>query len=91
MFSCPNSVSTINRGAYCNPQLDHLMTAAEAAESENLIDASTQWRQIEQQVIADSPIIPTVNLVDPYLTAPRVGNSVEGPLRIPQLDQMWVQ
>ena len=90
LFSCPHGLSATNRGAYCNPQLDDLMAAAEAEESRDLITASRQWQQIEQQVTADAPIIPTVDTVDPYLTATGVGNSVEGPLIIPPLDQMWV-
>jgi ABC-type oligopeptide transport system substrate-binding subunit len=91
LFACPTGISSSNRGAYCNPQIDRLIATAEAKESTDLIAANALWAQIERQLVDDAPNVPTIDIVDPYLTSPRLGNAQESPLFFVPFDQMWVK
>ncbi|MFC8513471.1 ABC transporter substrate-binding protein [Streptomyces sp. NPDC057257] len=95
LLSCasfhPGSDSSINISGYCDKGVDAKMhTALKTAETDEK-SANQQWGAIDQQIMADSPVVPLINpkLID--FTSTRVGDYQFSKQFYMLVSQLWVK
>ncbi|WP_030948400.1 ABC transporter substrate-binding protein [Streptomyces sp. NRRL S-646] len=95
LLSCasfhPGSDSSINISGFCDKGIDTKMhTALKTAQTDQK-NANQQWGAIDQQVMAESPVVPLINpkLVD--FTSKRVGNYQFSKQFYMLVGQLWVK
>jgi peptide/nickel transport system substrate-binding protein len=90
--STPQSPETsTNLTAYCNPAIDAKMTRASGLQATNPPAASLLWQQIEDELLAQAPLLPTVNQRNADFLSKRVGNYHYNPQWGVLLSQLWVK
>jgi peptide/nickel transport system substrate-binding protein len=83
--------TTTNLTAYCNPALDAKMTRASGLQATNPPAASLLWQRIEDELLAQAPLLPTVNQRNADFLSKRVGNYQYNPQWGVLLSQLWVK
>jgi len=96
LFSCAAFVpaspeQTTNIAEFCDHSLDAAMARAVALESQDPPAATLLWQRIERQILAQAPVVPTVNPRNVDFVSKRVGNYQYHPQWGVLLDQLWVQ
>ena len=95
LLSCasfhPGSDSSINISGFCDKGIDTKMHAALKTAQTDQKNANQQWGAIDQQVMAESPVVPLINpkLVD--FTSKRVGNYQFSKQFYMLVGQLWVK
>ncbi|NNC13650.1 ABC transporter substrate-binding protein [Planctomonas sp. JC2975] len=95
LLSCasfhPNSDSSINIAGYCNKDLDAKMASADALGLTDQATADQQWGDLDQQFMAQSPLVPLFNpkLID--FTSSRVKNYQFSDQYYMLVDQLWLK
>ena len=96
LLSCsaytPESPETnANLAAFCDPSIDAKMTRATALQATNQPAATLLWQQIENELLARAPILPTDNRRNVDFLSKRVGNYQYNPQWGVLLSQLWVR
>ncbi|SNX55660.1 peptide/nickel transport system substrate-binding protein [Streptomyces sp. TLI_55] len=95
LLSCasyhPGSDSSINISGFCDKGIDTKMHTALKTAQTDAKSANQQWGAIDQQVMAESPVVPLINpkLVD--FTSKRVGNYQFSKQFYMLVGQLWVK
>jgi YVTN family beta-propeller protein len=83
--------SSTNLAAYCNPAIDAKMIRASGLQATNPPAASLLWQQIEDELLAQAPLLPAVNQRNADFLSRRVGNYQYNPQWGVLLSQLWVR
>ena len=86
-----NPAATANNAGYCNPRVDKLAAAAQAAQLTDPAAARAAWARVDRAVTDQAPWAPAYNNSWTVFVSARVGNSQIHPTYGPLLDQMWVR
>jgi peptide/nickel transport system substrate-binding protein len=95
LLSCasfhPGSDSSINVSGFCDKDIDARMGVAGRTEQSDMAAANRQWGQIDQAVMAQSPVVPLFNpkLVD--FVSTRVGDYQFSKQFYMLVSQLWVR
>jgi peptide/nickel transport system substrate-binding protein len=82
---------TSNLTAFCNAAIDAKMDRAAATAVHDPAAAIALWQQIEDELLAQAPLIPAYNRNYVTLVSERVGNYQYNPQWGPLLSQLWVK
>jgi peptide/nickel transport system substrate-binding protein len=88
VFACGAS---LNRGGFCDPQIDARMLKAASLSTTNPPRSHELWAQIEHDLVDRAVWVPLVNLRFVTLASQRLGNFLFSPALGPLIDQMWVR
>ena len=96
LLSCsaytPESPDTnANLAAFCDPSIDAKMTRATALQATNQPAATLLWQQIENELLAQAPVLPTINRRNVDFLSERVGNYQYNPQWSVLLSQLSVK
>ena len=96
LFSCSAFVpaapeQTTNIAEFCDQSVDAAMARAVALESQDPPAATLLWQRIEREILAQAPVVPTVNPRNVDFLSKRVGNYQYHPQWGVLLDQLWVK
>jgi ABC-type transport system substrate-binding protein len=96
LFLCSRFVpaapgQTTNMGGFCDPAIDRKLRRAEAVEAQNPPAATALWQKLEGAILAQAPIVPTVNRQNIDFVSERVRNYQFHPQWGALLDQLWVK
>jgi len=96
LFLCSRFVpaapgQTTNMGGFCDPAIDRKLRRAEAVEAQNPPAATVLWQKLEGAILAQAPIVPTVNRQNIDFVSERVRNYQFHPQWGALLDQLWVK
>jgi YVTN family beta-propeller protein len=96
LFSCsaytPESPATnANLAGFCDRSIDAKMTRATALQATNQPAATLLWQQIENELLAQAPLLPTDNRRNVDFLSKRVGNYQYNPQWGVLLSQLWVK
>jgi len=83
--------ATTNIGGFCDPSIDAKMTRATALQATNPPAATLLWQQIERELLAQAPLLPTDNRRNGDFLSKRVGNYQYNPQWGVLLSQLWVR
>ena len=86
----PNN-GNANLAEFCDPSIDAKMARATSLQATNPPAASQLWQQIEREILAQAPILPTTNRRNVDFTSERVGNYQYNPQWGPLFSQLWVR
>jgi peptide/nickel transport system substrate-binding protein len=95
LLSCasfhPGSDSSINIAGFCDKGIDAKMQAALKTGQTDQKSADQQWGAVDQQIMAESPVVPLINpkLID--FTSTRVGNYRFSKQFYMLVGQLWVK
>ncbi|MFI8529870.1 ABC transporter substrate-binding protein [Streptomyces aquilus] len=95
LLSCasfhPGSDSSINISGFCDKGIDAKMHSALKTAQTDEKGANQQWGAVDQQIMAESPVVPLINpkLVD--FTSKRVGNYQFSKQFYMLVGQLWVK
>lgn len=95
LLSCdsfhPGSDSSVNIAGFCDKDIDARMRNAVRTEQTDMAAANQQWGQIDQAIMAKSPVVPLFNpkLVD--FVSTRVGNYQFSKQFYMLVSQLWVR
>jgi peptide/nickel transport system substrate-binding protein len=88
-FSC--DAGPTNVAGFCDRSIDALMGRAAASQSQDPAAATTVWQQVEREILAQAPIVPTYNQSNVDFVSKRVGNYQYNLQWGALLDQLWVK
>jgi ABC-type transport system substrate-binding protein len=89
LFDGALSVPVADIGGYDDPAVDTLVTQAEAAPT--LREATSDWHQADEKVMADAAFIPVETELTPVFRSRRVHNAIYFPLSQGyDLSQIWL-
>ena len=96
LLSCaayvPTSPETSsNLTGFCDPSIDAKMARATALQATNPPAATLLWQQIERELLAQAPLVPTDNRRNDDFVSKRVGNYQYNPQWGVLLSQLWVR
>jgi peptide/nickel transport system substrate-binding protein len=96
LFSCAafvpgNPDATTDPSGFCSRSIDRQIAHAVSVQAQDPPAAHALWRQIEREILAQAPMVPTYNHKNVDLLAKRVGNYQFHPQWGPLIDQMWVR
>jgi peptide/nickel transport system substrate-binding protein len=96
LFSCASFVPgnrdvTTDPSGFCSRSIDRQIDHAKSVQAQDPPAAHALWRQIEREILAQAPMVPTYNRKNVDFLAKRVGNYQFHPQWGPLLDQMWVR
>ncbi len=96
LLSCaayvPTSPETSsNLTGFCDPSIDAKMARATALQATNPPAATLLWQQIERELLAQAPLVPTDNRRNGDFVSKRVGNYQYNPQWGVLLSQLWVR
>jgi peptide/nickel transport system substrate-binding protein len=80
-----------NLSGFCDPSIDAKMTRAAALQATNPPAATLLWQQIERELLAHAPLLPTDNRRNADFVSKRVGNYQYNPQWGVLLSQLWVR
>ena len=80
-----------NLTGFCDPSIDAKMTRATALQATNPPAATLLWQQIERELLAQAPLLPTDNRRNSDFVSKRVGNYQYNPQWGVLLSQLWVR
>ena len=95
-FSCSAFVpaapaTTTNVAEFCDHSIDAQMARAAALQTLDPSAATLLWQQIEHEILAQAPLVPTSNARNVDFFAKRVGNYQFNPQWGVLLDQLWIR
>ena len=76
---------------FCDHSIDAQMAQAAALQTLDPPAATLLWQQIEGEILAQAPIVPTSNARNVDFVAKRVGNYQYNPQWGVLLDQLWIR
>jgi peptide/nickel transport system substrate-binding protein len=88
LFSCG---SEPNVSGFCDPAVDHLFAAAQAAQARDPATAPLLWQKAERAILAKAPVVPAANSENIAFVAKGVGNFQYHPQLGVLLDQLWLK
>ena len=96
LFSCaaftPASAErTTNVSEFCDRSIDAQINRAATAQVQDPAAATVLWQQVEQSLLAQAPVVPTINRRNVDFVSERVGNYQYNPQWGVLLDQLWVK
>jgi peptide/nickel transport system substrate-binding protein len=96
LFTCaafvPGSpAATSDPSAFCNRSIDRQIARAAAVQAQDPPAAGALWQQVESEILAQAPMVPTYNTQAVTFVSKRVGNYEYHPQWGPLLDQLWVK
>ncbi|MBV9207540.1 MAG: winged helix-turn-helix domain-containing protein [Actinobacteria bacterium] len=93
LLSCQSAdqAATNNWAEFCDPQVDTLVSQAQAAQLTNLAAARSLYAQADRIVTDQAPYVPVFDETLAGFVSSRVGNYQASAVYGPLLDQMWVQ
>jgi peptide/nickel transport system substrate-binding protein len=96
LFSCAafvpgNRDATTDPSGFCSRSIDRQIAHAVSVQAQDPRAAHALWRQIEREILAQAPMVPTYNHKNVDLLAKRVGNYQFHPQWGPLIDQLWVR
>ena len=96
LLSCAGYVPTspetsTNLTGFCDPLIDAKMARATALQATNPPAATLLWQQIERELLAQAPLVPTDNRRNGDFLSKRVGNYQYNPQWGVLLSQLWVR
>jgi peptide/nickel transport system substrate-binding protein len=80
-----------NLTGFCDPSIDAKMTRATALQATNPPAATLLWQQIERDLLAQAPLLPTDNRRNGDFVSKRVGNYQYNPQWGVLFSQLWVR
>jgi len=87
----PNSPQNQNLSQFCDAAIDAKMKRAASLQAQDPPAATLLWQEVERDLLAQAPIVPTANRRNADFTAARVGNYQYNPQWGVLLSQLWVQ
>jgi YVTN family beta-propeller protein len=84
-------VTSSNLTGFCDPSIDAKMARATALQATNPPAATLLWQQIERELLAQAPLVPTDNRRNSDFVSKRVGNYQYNPQWGVLLSQLWVR
>jgi len=95
LLSCasftPGSDSSINISGFCDKDIDAQMQEALTLEQSSMDAANRKWGQIDQAIMAKSPVVPLLHPKIIDFTSKRVGNYKFSKQFYMLVGQLWVQ
>ena len=95
LLSCasftPGSDSSINISGFCDKEIDAQMQEALTLEQSSMDAANRKWGQIDQAIMAKSPVVPLLHPKIIDFTSKRVGNYKFSKQFYMLVGQLWVQ
>ena len=82
---------SLNLAGFCDPSIDAEMARATALQAQDPPAATLLWQQIERELLAQAPLLPTTNPRHLDFVAKRVGNYQYNPQFGVLLSQLWVK
>ena len=82
---------TTNISEFCDPAIDRQLARATAVQAQDAPAATALWQKAERAILAEAPVVPTVNRLNVDFVSRRVGNYQFHPQWGPLLDQLWVK
>jgi peptide/nickel transport system substrate-binding protein len=80
-----------NLTQFCDPSIDAQMLRATSLQAQNPPAATLLWQQIERELLAQAPLVPTTNRRVADFLSERVGNYQYHPEWGVLLSQLWVK
>jgi peptide/nickel transport system substrate-binding protein len=80
-----------NLAEFCDPAIDAKMTRARTLQVQDPPAATLLWQEVEQDLLAQAPIVPVVNRRNADFISKRVGNYQYNPQLGVLLSQLWVR
>ena len=94
-FSCgafvPATPNNSNISEFCDRSIDAQMVRAAAAQVQEPAAATPLWQDVERSLLAQAPVVPTVNRRAVDFVSERIGNYQYSPQWGALLDQLWVK
>jgi peptide/nickel transport system substrate-binding protein len=90
LFAC-SAASNGDASAFCDPSIDRLMARAVAVQAQDPPAAGALWQNVEREILAQAPMVPTYNKQVVDFVSKRVGNYKYHPQWGALLDQLWVK
>jgi peptide/nickel transport system substrate-binding protein len=89
----PNATTNLNPSEFCDPQLQHQIDSAEAAQKTNSPAVSTLWAHADRTATDDAPLVPLIIPRTIDFVSRRVGNYQYSPQLggTALIDQLWVK
>ena len=87
----PASTLNGNLSQFCDPAIDAKMTRATALQAQDPPAATLLWQEVERDLLAQAPLLPTDNRRSVNFLSKRVGNYQYNPQWGPLLSQLWVK
>jgi peptide/nickel transport system substrate-binding protein len=93
LFSCAAIApgAGTNPSEFCSHSIDRQIDHASAVQAQDPPAAHALWRQIERELLAQAPMVPTYNRKNVDFVGKRVGNYQFHPQWGTLLDQLWVR
>ena len=82
---------TQNSARFCDPQVDALVSQAQAAQLTDPAAARRLWALVDRIVTDQAPYVPVFNTGGVGFGSSRAGNYQESPAYGPLVDQMWIR
>jgi peptide/nickel transport system substrate-binding protein len=82
---------TSDPSEFCDRSIDRQIARAEAVQAQDPPAASVLWQQVERDVLARAPIVPTANPKRVDFISKRVANYQFHPQWGALLDQLWLR
>jgi YVTN family beta-propeller protein len=83
--------NTNNQAGFCDPQVDKLVSQAQAVQLTDPAYARRLWAQVDRIVTNQAPWAPVYDESYSGFVSARVGNYQDSPFYGPLVDQMWVR
>jgi peptide/nickel transport system substrate-binding protein len=87
----PASPLNGNLAQFCDPAIDAKMTRATALQAQDPPAATLMWQEVERDLLAQAPLLPTDNRRAINFLSERVGNYQYNPQWGVLLSQLWVK
>jgi YVTN family beta-propeller protein len=87
----PASPLNLNPAQFCDPAIDAKMARATALQAQDPPAATLLWQEVERDLLAQAPLLPTDIRLNVNFLSERVGNYQYNPQWGPLLSQLWVQ
>jgi peptide/nickel transport system substrate-binding protein len=87
----PASPLNANLAQFCDPAIDAKMARATALQAQDPPAATLLWQEVERDLLAQAPVLPTDNRRTVNFLSERVGNYQYNPQWGPLLSQLWVR
>ncbi len=93
LLSCAATAPGVssNLSRFCDPSIDAQMARARTLQAQDPPAAALEWQQIESELLAQAPVVPTVNRRFVDFLSERVGNYQYNPQWGVLLSQLWVK
>jgi YVTN family beta-propeller protein len=87
----PANPLNANLSQFCDPAIDAKMTRAATLQAQDPPAATLLWQEVERDLLAQAPLVPTDNRRNVHFVSERLGNFQYNPQWGPLLSQLWVK